>query len=845
MTVANHRYCDKIQKNHKNQVHKRNSEWANPISQGGNPKWTQSLWEAFIFYARIGMESAEIQKTIINEDIAIFMWLYPNFSECTIQIFDDDRSKADKSLAGVFPWCSVDGRIEHLLKMNSKWAWIFFSINSMVFGMRNKESVTKINAWVMESDTSSKTEQWDLIQNSPLKPSCIIESQKSYHAYRFAIDWTKEKWISICIALANHFWGDMKVAKDIARVLRLPWFNHMKDPNNPFAVKIVYIDDSLQYTEQQMMDAFKIQESEGSFLGQLMPRSQDNVYKPEEHWFLGYVSMRDNKEMLLSLSGKAIINGDVITFKENTDWTVQIWVNWESTSCRLDKSWLIWSSDKGGPTRIQWVLWYGKSTKKDIIKYIVDNYSHKLPPEYIQQADKTNYVTWKGRVEPVNFAQYLKDSNFFEGVEGNLFKYYPDEWIRKSLNDNEVGQIIIHEAKEFLELDISKFELEAILKFLKVHAESNVIKEKLQYVGQYEISLDDCILDLKTRTTRPFRKDDYKFSKMPFSSKDIADYEKHKPIRTIRFLEEIFASYENPDEIISYIWEVLWHLLLPITKWGNMWILAGGGRNGKGQFLNIPYNILWVDNCCTIQLDKLEDVDCAKLLGKFFAVDRDVSDGLRLDVGILRKIIVGEIVEGRKRYWHPFDFKPYVRIFIAANVDPIIKKMGAHMERRIVYIPFRENFKNRADTELEDKIKKESVGCFLCALDGVKRLLNRWKFIIPAEIEYETRKYLSKFDREKKENIVAEFIHELGLVPGEDILCKSQLYGRYEWYCKSRGLRKWSWKQQLTKVMWNEGFDDKDWQCRGMGIKNECLNMTFINKISYEKSHEDSAYEPW
>ena len=124
-------------------------------------------------------------------------------------------------------------------------------------------------------------------------------------------------------------------------------------------------------------------------------------------------------------------------------------------------------------------------------------------------------------------------------------------------------------------MDISKSDLESVLRFLKVHAESRIIKDKMQQISQYDICIEDCIIDATTRTTRPYTKEDYKFSKLPYNSADIANYEKHKPKRRLQFLEEVFASYNNIDEIIDFLQQVIGHFLLPITKRGKMFILKG------------------------------------------------------------------------------------------------------------------------------------------------------------------------------------------------------------------------------------------------------------------------------
>jgi len=54
--------------------------------------------------------------------------------------------------------------------------------------------VTHLNTWIVECDSLSKEEQRDLIDKSPIPPSCVIESNKSYHIYYFASDATLENW---------------------------------------------------------------------------------------------------------------------------------------------------------------------------------------------------------------------------------------------------------------------------------------------------------------------------------------------------------------------------------------------------------------------------------------------------------------------------------------------------------------------------------------------------------------------------------------------------------------------------------------------------------------------------
>jgi putative DNA primase/helicase len=280
---------------------------------------------------------------------------------------------------------------------------------------------------------------------------------------------------------------------------------------------------------------------------------------------------------------------------------------------------------------------------------------------------------------------------------------------------------------------------------------------------------------------------------------------------------------------------------LPITKWGKVYILKWWWRNGKGKFIWAIRDMLWSNNCTTINLSKLEDVDLERLLWKLLAIDSDTSDNIRLDVGTLRKIVDGEIIEGRKRYDHPFEFQPFSRVILASNIDPVIKHMDTNMSRRIVYVPFRENFEHKWDPELWLKLKNEARGIFIWALLWLKRLLVRWKFIIPNEIQIETQTYLSKFQSSSEEDQVANFVQEIWLQPWNELLCKHIIYSMYEIFCKEHGKRWILGKQQLTRVMWNKWFYDKnDATCKGLWIKSSILNMTFLDKAIAEKSYEDS-----
>lgn len=359
------------------------------------------------------------------EQVKEFAKKYPNFRNCTIQTFDDCKERWDKTLAKIIPieqwWLS---KCEEL---NKKWAWIFFSVNSMTSWKRSKADVTWINAWVVECDESSKEDQMLNYSLAWLEPSMIIESNKSLHAYYFAKDWTIDNWAKIWMWLKEKFNWDVTVAKDISRVLRIPWFNHNKDLNNPFLVNLIDINWNM-YTEEQMMKEFPYEET------------KQEEYKPvkKDKWDIWTeLTSWNTRQMLLDLSWSPLMNWEYIEFKKNSNWTEQIICNGKMTWCWLDKNDLIWSSDKWWPTWIQWIMYYWNVDKSELLRYCKDRYTTKL--EWFEEKKvikelkeiKTEKIKFNHKQKnPYTWGLKTLDEKFwvFEYRELCILLWYPWMW---------------------------------------------------------------------------------------------------------------------------------------------------------------------------------------------------------------------------------------------------------------------------------------------------------------------------------------------------------------------------------------------------------------------------------
>lgn len=306
----------------------------------------------------------------MNKQLVARANAYPNFKDCSIQTFNE-KDKEEKAWSRIMPMSRANLEWCEWLQKDRPY-WVYFSVNPMVSGKRNRESVTKIQTWICDIDEWTKESQLELIKNAPLHPSLVVESVHWFHLYYLADkDLTEEEFVNWNWGLKNYYWGDPKVCKDTARVLRIPGFYHQKWEK----IMVEYREDlgtKFKYSVEYMNEAFPNQVESTPWIEK--QRKQLNVSLNEWDDFWRKAWELDSKMMLEEFNWTGWVSGDRITFKRNTWWTEQIYVNWKSTGCWIDKNGLIWSWDKWWPTRIQWLKWYWLVDRKELAKELKKNH---------------------------------------------------------------------------------------------------------------------------------------------------------------------------------------------------------------------------------------------------------------------------------------------------------------------------------------------------------------------------------------------------------------------------------------------------------------------------------------
>jgi hypothetical protein len=189
-----------------------------------------------------------------------------------------------------------------------------------------------------------------------------VETKRGFQVYWAAKDARPEHWNAIVADRLVPFYCADPNARDMARILRVPGFYHLKDPASPFLVQKVW-EWQVSYSELQMALFYPSarEEQEG-----IAKHDEAKRFAPVSGSFWDRVWHLDCEAALSRLSGSPVVGGETYSFKPNASGTKNILVDGAGTSCWIDRNGRIGSLDKGGPTVFQWLNWFHKNPRQVI-----------------------------------------------------------------------------------------------------------------------------------------------------------------------------------------------------------------------------------------------------------------------------------------------------------------------------------------------------------------------------------------------------------------------------------------------------------------------------------------------
>ena len=236
------------------------------------------------------------------------------------------------------------------------------------------------------------------------------------------------------------------------------------------------------------------------------------------------------------------------------------------------------------------------------------------------------------------------------------------------------------------------------------------------------INLENTMLNPHTGETEPHRPDFYSTNRLPFAYDPEA-----KCDLWLKTMDEIF---EGNKEKLDSLQEFFGYCLTRDTKQHKALLLTGESRTGKSTILNTLRNVIGTNNCSSVPIKYISNPQYTPMLiNKLVNIDTDVSSKASEYEAEFKTITSGEPVQTNQKYIAAFDFVPYCKIVMAANIFPKITDHSSAFYNRLILLPCDRVFTpEEQNRDLPKQLMVELPGILNWAMAGLGKLRRRGRF---------------------------------------------------------------------------------------------------------------------
>lgn len=213
-----------------------------------------------------------------------------------------------------------------------------------------------------------------------------------------------------------------------------------------------------------------------------------------------------------------------------------------------------------------------------------------------------------------------------------------------------------------------------------------------------------------------------------------------------RALADIFSSSSDPAGLTALWHELTGYLLQPARRRPLIVVAAGRGRDGKSALAETLVRLL---GRAQVTAMPVEDLTGSRfILGDLAAsrvfLDADMTAGVLLPDGMLKKLSEGTTVTAERKFRDPITFTMRAVPLLLMNTTPRLADHSPGFRRRLLVLPFERQF---AEAEVDYGLfpniyETELSGALNRALEGLQRVIQRgWKFDPPDAVVRATDKW--------------------------------------------------------------------------------------------------------
>ncbi len=256
-----------------------------------------------------------------------------------------------------------------------------------------------------------------------------------------------------------------------------------------------------------------------------------------------------------------------------------------------------------------------------------------------------------------------------------------------------------------------------------------------------------------------------------------------KAPRFERFLSEVLPAKSDKDKRIKVVQEMLGYCLaFTKLRLEKFFLLYGEGGNGKSVLMEMICGIFGEQNIGNLTLDQLQEKFLRRtLVEKLVNIGADMRMMEFSDEQTLKLITSFERHTLDQKYREPSSSRIFAKLIFSTNVLPQFRDSSDGIYRRLLLIPFLENFQGREDTTLIQTLRGELPGILNWAIAGLKRLVLRKRFIRCSVC----RRALTRFRTDV--DTVLSFLEEKCIRGAGHSVEASTLYRKYRCWCEDNG----------------------------------------------------------
>jgi P4 family phage/plasmid primase-like protien len=298
------------------------------------------------------------------------------------------------------------------------------------------------------------------------------------------------------------------------------------------------------------------------------------------------------------------------------------------------------------------------------------------------------------------------------------------------------------------------------------------------------------LLDWRTGALRPHTPAVLSTSQIPIA---------WKPQATCLAIRRFFAE-TLPWDTLDLIEELFGYALYPGNPFRKAVLLYGSGFNGKSVLLGLFRELLGSENVSAVPLQMLGEnrFAGADLFGKLANICGDLDARAIEHTDLFKQATGSDVIRTERKFREPFDFKCGALPLFSANELPRTADQTDAWFDRWIIIPMRWRFAGaKEDPALAEKLTAELDGLLVHAVSGLRRLMARRRFELPASIVQAGMRYRQTLDTVRA--FVVEECHFEPLAWTD----RAALYRAYRAWCTDGGryaLAAATFNQHLTNA---------------------------------------------